>query len=110
MNLAGRRDQRVFKIIEERIELVNTQYVKYTKEQEHLRAEQLREYKEFIELCLEESINVARLIPGAIIAICKELELPIDIEAYTSALNERLEMQNATTKSLIEQAVDQDDT
>jgi len=99
--LKGDTDKKKWKVINDHFEFENNQRIKYESEQKTLQNEQSKEHLGFIRLCYQHHANLNQLIPPAIFAVRKELEFPIDKDAYMKLFNEAVNESQKMTNSFI---------
>ena len=53
---------------------------------------QIREHFEFIEICMDRFFEISSLLPSAVLAVRRELNLEIEPDEYLTIFNENIEV------------------
>lgn len=104
LNLEGNADQRIWDVVNKNFEFEQVQHAKYSQERRELWNKQNKEHISFAELCFQRFVEVSKLVPPTIFAMRKELELPIDREAYLAGFNQNLDRSIKTLQSFLDDA------
>jgi hypothetical protein len=81
-NIDGNTDDQRWKMLNENVDFEMKRHSNYEKRKQELLAEQNPALLAFAKDCFDETLKIAELIPHAILAIRKELSLPLDENIY----------------------------
>lgn len=104
-NIDGSTDGRRWKILNDNIDFEIHNRSKHEKRKQELLAEQNPALLEFTQDCFNETLKIAELIPPAILAIRKELNLPLDENSYLEACKEQVQKARAAFNEFISKTI-----
>lgn len=90
-NIEGNTDERLWKVLNDNIEFERAQRNNHQQRIQELQAIQNPAHLQFAEYCFAEALKVAELLPAAILAIRKELDLPLDEKQYLDMCKENVQ-------------------
>lgn len=91
LNLEGNSDPRLWETINNIVAYEQKQVTKYNSELDQLWLFQNSEHMKFSQHCMDTFFEVSSLLPNAVLAVRRELDLDIAPEDYISIFNENLE-------------------
>lgn len=91
MNLEGVQDKRLLGVVNKNIDFQKKQRDGYTQKIDELRNMQSKEILEFSKMCMERFFAISELLPDAVLAVRKELNMEISDEAYLDIHRESVE-------------------
>lgn len=91
MNLDGNRDSITWKVVNDNIEFETKQRDQFQKEIDDLLVTQNSKQLLFTKKCMDKYFEISLFIPNAVIAVRKDLGLPISNEAYLKIFNQNIE-------------------
>jgi hypothetical protein len=103
-NLDGARDPGRWTVIQARYEFEQKQLTERQKERANFFLEFYAKQLQFMEECFKETTKLGQLLVPAVLAVRKELGLPIDEVAYATIMRQTQERQIASLAQFSEQA------
>jgi hypothetical protein len=102
-NLSGENDKRKWDIILGNFNFEQQRIDETIKESDDLAAVLYAKQIEFMTDCISEATKLSRLIVPALVAIRKELEMPLDEASYVTVIEESIMHQKAAVSEFIKQ-------
>ena len=89
-NIQGAANQRLWDVIDQHIQFEQSQFDKYQKELDDLWKIQNKEHLEYTRQCMDTFFDISSILPAAVLAVRKELDLDIAPEDYLDIFNENI--------------------
>ncbi len=100
-NLQGQVDQRLWDVIKNSFEFEQERITDVAKNHSELAAALYAKQLEYAQGCMAEVIRLSRLQLPALAAVRRELELPIDEDAYSKVMEDGLKKQEASVRDFL---------
>jgi len=101
-NLEGSMDQRRWDVIERNFKFEEKRITETAQQHDQLAAPFYAAQLRYMQDCLAEMTQLTRLLVPTVVAVRRELELPIDEAAYRQVLEDGLRKQEATMREFLE--------
>lgn len=92
LNLEGNKDPHLWKTLNENIKFETKQRDELQTEIDELWEVQNKEHLEFTNKCMSRFFEISRQIPGAVLSVRDDLNLPISSEEYVDINNKNIEL------------------
>lgn len=106
LNLEGNQDKRLWDTINNSIQFETKQRDEYAQEISDLWESQNKEHLEFTQNCMNRFFEITSLLPGAVLAVREELNLPISNDAYLDIFNANIEQGKNVFSDFFEKILD----